>query len=131
MNCGKKQYTKLFFKLLLLAVYFGFFTVQLFLRYTSSHSQQFLDLDNSYQKNLTEKSFTIKTVLSKDETHKCKSLSYLNKRFHPKHNVILPDVDLQIKNIYSIFSVNFYFINNGITELKVNKPSLRGPPAVC
>lgn len=130
MNCREKKYTRLFFKLLLLTVYFCFFAVQIFLRYTSSHSQQSLDLYN-YQKNLTEKSFTIKTVLSKNETHKSRSLSYLNKRFHPKYNVILPDLDLQLKNIYPGFSVNFYFISNGITELKVNKPSLRGPPVIC
>jgi hypothetical protein len=127
VNRSKKQYTKLFFKLLLLAVYFGFFTVQLFLRYTSSHSQQSLDL-YSYQKNVTKKISPIKTVLSKNENPKTRSLSYLNKRFHPKNNVILPDLDLQLKNIYSIFSVNFYFINKGVAVLKVNKPSLRGPP---
>jgi hypothetical protein len=130
MNCGKKQYTKLFFKLLLLAVYFGFFTVQLFLRYTSSHSQQSLDLD-SYQKNITERSFAIKTVLAKDETNKAKSLSYLNKRFHPKDSVIIPDLDLQVKNFYVIRSEKFYFAHGHIAESNTHILFLRGPPAVC
>jgi hypothetical protein len=130
MNCRKEQYTKLFFKLLLLAVYFGFFTVQLFLRYTSAHAQQSLDLD-SYQKNLTEKTFAIKTVLSKDETPKTKSLCYLNKRFHPKDNVILPDLDFQIKNFYAIRSAKFYFVDGHLAGSKINTASLRGPPEFC
>jgi hypothetical protein len=130
MNSRKKRYTKLFFKFLLLAVYFGFFTVQLFLRYTSSHSQQSLDLD-SYQKNPTEKSFNVKTILSKDETPKTKSLSYLNKRFHPKDNVILPDLDPQIKNFYTTLSTKFYFDDGHVAELNTHSLSLRGPPAVC
>ena len=127
MVCREKHYTKLIFKLLLLAVYCVFFIVQLFLRYTSSHSQQSLDLD-SYQKNLSEKSFSSKTILSRDKDPKNFSLSYLNKRFHPKNNVILPDLNLQLENICVVYSVNFYIIKNGITEIKVNKPSLRGPP---
>src|ERR1700735_5378014 len=128
MNCGKKQYSRLFFKLLLLAVYFGFFTVQLFLRYTSSYSQQSLDLD-SYQKSLSERSFVIKTVLAKDATSKTKSLSYLNKRFHPKNNVILSDLDLQIKNFYAIQSAKFYFADGHIAESNTHILFLRGPPA--
>jgi hypothetical protein len=130
MDHGKRQHTKLFFKLLLLAVYFGFFTVQLFLRYTSSHSQQSLYLD-SYQKDLTQRSFAIKTVLSKDEIPKSRSLSYLNKRFHPKDNVILPDLALQIKIFYITALTKFYFVDGHVAGSDTHTLFLRGPPAIC
>ena len=129
MVCKEKQYTKLIFKLLLLAVYFVFFTVQLFLRYSSCHAQQSLDLD-SYQKNLTEKSLSSTTVLSKDDRTRSLSLSYLNKRFHPENNLILPDLALQIKNLDAIRSKKFYFVDDRVAELKMHAPTLRGPPTI-
>ncbi|HLY71382.1 MAG TPA: hypothetical protein VKR53_16725 [Puia sp.] len=129
MDCKEKQYTKLIFKLLLLAVYFVFFTVQLFLRYSSCHAQQSLDLD-SYQKNLTEKSLSSTTVLSKDDRTRSLSLSYLNKRFHPENNLFLPDLALQIKNSDAIRSKKFYFVDDRVAELKMHAPTLRGPPTI-
>src|ERR1700689_1932133 len=122
MNCKGKQYGKLFFKFFLLAIYFVFFSVQLFFRFDLSHSQQSLESDN-YQKNFVGKSVNGKIIVAKAETKKDKSLTYLNKRFHPKNEIIIPDLDFQADHFYSAFFVKFYSRNNRIRTIKINSVS--------
>ena len=76
----------------MLAIYFVFFSVQLFFRFDLSHSQQSLESDN-YQKNFVGKSINEKVTRAKAEAKKDKSLTYLNKRFHPKNEIIVPALD--------------------------------------
>ena len=129
MYSGKKQYSKLFYKLLLLAVYFAFFTVQLLLRYTSSHSQQSLE-GNNYQKDIPAKSAFTKTFISKSDNKKDKHLSYLNKRFHPKDAVIVPSHEFQLQSFYSKVTPKSFFKDEHIADIKINSTLLRGPPSL-
>jgi|SRR5271170_605279 len=129
MNCKGKQYGKLFFKFFLLAIYFVFFSVQLFFRFDLSHSQQSLESDN-YQKGFVGKSVNGKIAGATTETKKDKSLTYLNKRFHPKNEIIVPNLDFKFDNFYSVGSKSFYFPDNRVLNTKENSVSLRGPPAL-
>jgi hypothetical protein len=129
MMAGKKQYGKVSFKLLLLAVYFVFFVVQSFLRFTSPQSRQSLETDN-YQKTFTGKSCDSKNILSQNNLGKNKSLTYLNKRFHPKHAVIIPSNDFELRNFYANGFVKPYFRDEYIADIKINSISLRGPPSL-
>jgi hypothetical protein len=129
MNCKQKQYGKVFFKFFLLAIYFVFFSVQLFFRFDLSHSQQSLESDN-YQKNFVGKSVKEKVTGTKAETKKDRSLTYLNKRFHPKNEIIVPELDFKFSNFYSVGFKIFYFPDNSVSNTKANSVSLRGPPAL-
>ena len=113
----------------MLAVYFVFFSVQLFLRFDLSHSRQSLESE-SYQKNFSDRSVAGKIIIAKSETNKDKSLTYLNKRFHPKNEIIIPDLDFEGNHFYSAVPVKFYLPDNTITPIKINSASLRGPPAL-
>ena len=125
----QQQYGKLFFKFFLLAIYFVFFSVQLFFRFDLSHSRQSLETE-SYQKNFSDRSVAGKIILAKSETKKDKSLTYLNKRFHPKNEIIIPNLDFEVNHFYSVVSVKFYLPDNTISPVKINSASLRGPPAL-
>lgn len=129
MNCKQKQYGKLFFKFFLLAIYFIFFSVQLFFRFDLSHSRQSLESDN-YQKSFVGKSSNGKITGAKAETKKDKSLTYLNKRFHPKNEIIVPGLDFRFDNFYSVVNKIFYFPDSRVSNTKPNSVSLRGPPAL-
>lgn len=131
MAADKKGYVRLFFKVLLLAVYFAFFSVQLFLRYTSSNSLQSLALDlDNYHKNIASKSFHAKALISQKDTKKNKNLTYLNKRFHPQDEVTIPSHDFQIRFYYSEVAKNFFFRDVHTVDIKINSASLRGPPVL-
>ncbi len=129
MRSRKNQYGKVLFKLLLIAVYFGFFIVQIFLRYTSPQSQQSLGTDNVHCTS-TVKSTTAKNILSKKDPKKNKTLCYLNKRYHPKEAVVIPMDDLNLHCFYSQIHSRFYFRNNYIPHAKIPASYLRGPPAI-
>jgi hypothetical protein len=127
MFLDNKKYAKLFFRLLLLAVYFGFFCVQFFLRYTSSHSQQSLDLDNCHEK------FASSTVSAKasckSDTKKSSPPSYLNKRFQPQDAVMVPVCDFGIPGFYSLIGKKNWPTESHLFDRKLNALSLRGPPS--
>ncbi len=127
MNSRNKQYGRLFFKVLLLSVYFVFFSVQLLLRYTSSHSQESLEVETCRQ-NSVANSHTGKILALRNESKANKSLSYLNKRFHPKDEVIVPSHDFEFQPFYSEAAVKSYFGEEHIGGIKINTISLRGPP---
>ena len=130
MKYSNTRYTQLFFKLILLAVYVAFFSVQLFLRYSSSHSRQSLDLDN-YQKVTIENPLAAKQIVFREGNKKSQSLSYLNKRFHPEDCVILPHGQAALQPVYAALPANAGLISPCIAEIKINAPLLRGPPSLC
>jgi hypothetical protein len=129
MVVSRNRQMKFFFKLLLLTVYFAFFSVQLFLRYTSSHSLQSLD-GNDYQKSNAEKPALSKTFVAQKDNKKNKNLSYLNKRFHPKDEVTVPSHHFQVQSFYTELTIKFFFRDEHITASKINSASLRGPPVI-
>jgi hypothetical protein len=129
MTGNKEQYDKIFFKFLLLTVYFVFFTVQLLLRYTSPQSQQSLETDNCC-KTLKSKSGIPKNIVSRDDPKKNKSLTYLNKRYHPKDGVIIPSMDFQVHYFYAVELSSFYSSCENIPGTRIKTASLRGPPAI-
>ncbi|HLK29684.1 MAG TPA: hypothetical protein VKT28_13995 [Puia sp.] len=129
MVADKKGYVRLFFKLLLLAVYFAFFSVQLFLRYTSSHSLQSLDLD-SYKKIAASKTLSDKVYISQKDTKKSKNLSYLNKRFHPQDAVNISFSDFQVQAVFAEVKNKFYTTDKYFASLGIITSSLRGPPVI-
>jgi hypothetical protein len=129
MNWKQKQCGRLFFRFFLLAIYFVFFSVQLFFRFDSSHSRQTLESDN-YQKSFVGKSGNEKIIGAKAKTKKDKSLTYLNKRFHLKNEMIVPELDLIFGNFYSVGSKVFYCPDNSVSNTKTNSVPLRGPPAL-
>jgi hypothetical protein len=123
----KKQYNRIFFRLLLFALYFVFFIVQVFLRLTSPESQQFLGTGN-YQKPLAPKSSNSKNIISKANPGKKNPSSYLNKRYHPKDSVAIPSREVQLCHFYSEISSKFYSDKDYTPHAKINSGSLRGPP---
>ena len=130
MATEKKGYVRLFFKVLLLAVYFAFFSVQLFLRYASSHSQQSLEL-YSYQKNVAAKPTLEKIFLSQNGNKKNKNHSYLNKRFHPQNEVVFPSHYFPFHSFYTVVAELFHVTAEHFTDAEINSASLRGPPALA
>jgi hypothetical protein len=130
MVAGKNVYVRLFFKVLLLAVYFAFFSVQLFLRYTSSHSLQSLNLD-SYKETAVAKKVTNAESVSSKDTKKNNSISYLNKRFHPQDEVTIPSQELHIERFYKEVRISFLIPDDYIKNTPIYTFSLRGPPALC
>jgi hypothetical protein len=130
MATEKKSYVRLFFKVLLLAVYFAFFSVQLFLRYASSHSQQSLNLV-CYQKNVVAKQTLEKIFLSQKGNKKNKNHSYLNKRFHPQDEVVFPSHYIPFRTFYTVVVGFFHATDEHFTDAEINSASLRGPPALA
>jgi hypothetical protein len=124
----KNPYGKVLFKFFLSAIYFGFFTVQIFLRYTSPQSQQSLNTDNVRCLS-SVKSTIAKNILSNKDPKKNKTLCYLNKRYHPKEAVIIPMDDFNLHCFYSQIHPRFYFSNIYIPHAKIPASYLRGPPA--
>jgi hypothetical protein len=124
----KDQNDKIFFKLLLLAVYFVFFAVQLILRYTSIQSQQTFG-PNIYLSVSVGKPGIANSILFREDHKKNISLLYLNKRYHPKGAVLIPPQNFQIHCFYSEVPEKCYFRPDNITEIKINSPFLRGPPS--
>ena len=125
----KKQYDKIFFKLILFAVYSVFFTVQIFLRFTSPQSQQSLGQDN-YQKTFAFKPDARKNIFPENTATKITTSVYLNKHYHPKDVVILPFQDLELKYIYFDFPASYAFTNAQFSGNRIGTTSLRGPPAM-
>jgi hypothetical protein len=130
MVADKKGYIRLFFKVLLLAVYFAFFSVQLFLRYSSSHALQSLDLDN-YKRVVASKNVLYGETVSAKDTKKSKVLSYLNKRFHPQDAVNIPVNNFDVQAVFAACKNIFYTTDKYFTSLTIRSSSLRGPPAVA
>jgi hypothetical protein len=127
MNHRKRKYPRLVFKLVLLAVYFAFFAVQLAFRFNASLAQQSLE-SACYQKN-PAKGWNIERGKEFDNLRgKNKTLSYLNKRFHPKNAVIVSAVTSDFVSYYIPVVENSYFRDSYIAALKINRPSFRGPP---
>jgi hypothetical protein len=129
MGRRKNSYGKVLFKLFLSAIYFGFFTVQIFLRYTSPQSQQSL-CTNNVQYTSTVKSTIAKNILSRKDSKKNKTLCYLNKRYHPKEAIIILMDDFNLHCVYSENHSRSYFSNNYIPHIKIPASYLRGPPAI-
>jgi len=124
MFLGKKQYTKLFFKILLLTVYCCFFSVQFFLRYAIAHSQQSLD----YEKQLVVKTATpVIAFKSNDKTGK--PLVYLNKRFQPQEPIILPSWNFEFKTFNTAVERKCFRNEHYIYTSHINISCLRGPPS--
>jgi hypothetical protein len=126
---GKNSYDKVLFKLFLSVIYFGFFTVQIFLRYTSPQSQQSLSTDK-VQYTSAVKSTIAKNILSKKDSKKSKALCYLNKRYHPKEAIIILMDDFNLHCVYFENHSRFYFSNNYVPHIKIPARYLRGPPAI-
>lgn len=124
---SKTRYDKVFFKLLLLAVYFAFFTVQIFLRFASPQSKQFLGADD-FQKTVVLKTGTLKNTLSNAGSDKNGSSSYLNKHYQPKDVLMIPSQICLLTYFYPEVLFKFYFGKEDITEIKPNEAFLRGPP---
>jgi hypothetical protein len=130
MVSGKKQYGKLFFKLLLFTVYFLFFTVQIFLRFASPNSQQVLGQQN-LQRSSAPYSATNKSILSKANPEKSKSSSsYLNKHYHPKDSVGIAAQEFHLTHSYPECLTKFHSRQEKIAGIKLNTAFLRGPPSV-
>ena len=120
-------YSRIFFKLLLLALYFVFFTVQLFLRFTSPQSQQLLGID--YSKSINNKK-VCKNSLCKSQKGNKENASYLNKHFQPKEELFVSSLIFQFHNSYRIVLSNFFYRADKIKDSKSFFTSLRGPPSL-
>ncbi|MBS1917718.1 MAG: hypothetical protein JST87_15715 [Bacteroidetes bacterium] len=126
MVADKKGYIRLFFKVLLLAVYSAFFIVQLFLRY-SPHTLQSLEVNN-YKKVVASKDVSHYATISAKDSKKSKNLSYLNKRFHPQDAVNFRLSDFQIQAVFAEIKKKFYTTDKYFASLTIRTSSLRGPP---
>ena len=126
----KRQYSKLFFKLFLFTVYFIFFTVQIFLRFTSPHSKQFLGADN-FLKTAGPKPQIGRSFFFLNNSGKSSYTStYLNKHYHPKDGVIFPSHDFLSHFFYPDLPKQFFFIHEDVVRIKMAFTPLRGPPSV-
>jgi hypothetical protein len=128
MYYPKRKYAQAGFKLVLLAVYFAFFSVQLLLRFDSSLARQSLDGDGYkfYAAGILRYEHA---KCSGQKVVKNKFLSYLNKRFHPKDALIAPPATSDFVSYYIPVVENSYFRDSYIAALKIKKPSFRGPPS--
>lgn len=123
MFFGRKNCTKLFFKLLLLVVYFSFFSVQFFLRYTSANSQQSLGFRAHFPAQAASEKLAYKNTHNPG-----KLLCYLNKRFQPQDAVMLPVFDYGFRAFYRLVSNKSREQSSYLAVRKLNATSLRGPP---
>jgi len=129
MAVRNRQYSRLFFKLLLFAVYFLFFTVQLFLRFSSPNSQQFLGQPN-FQSSSAFTTTACKIILSKAKPEKNGSTSYLNKHYHPKDPAGITAQEFCLTHSFRLCSTKSHFSKQKIADIKLNTAFLRGPPSV-
>jgi|SRR5580704_1337276 hypothetical protein len=130
MHDKRRQYGRIVFKLLLLAVYFVFFNVQLLLRYSSPRSLQFLE-SGSYRNLISNQSAGPKAITVHPIANKNESVCYLNKRYHPKDAVNVSIQEFKFEYFYAEISVRFCLDKEDISRLKTNTTPLRGPPAIC
>jgi hypothetical protein len=129
MNYRKGENAQVFLKCILLAVYFAFFSVQLLFRFNSSLNQQSLNSDSFQKYALT--AWNNDCQRAADNLHgKNKTLSYLNKRFHPQEAVMIPAPGLALISYYIPVVKKFYHGHTYISGLKINRPPFRGPP-IC
>jgi hypothetical protein len=127
MIAQKKAYLRLFFKMFLLTEYLAFFSVQLFLRYTSSHSLQ--SLEHVYQgRILNPLSDSEKSGHLELTPKKISGLSYLNKRFHPEYMPVITCGWDEIRPFYRLEGKFSLSHTPQIPAANMGSMILRGPP---
>jgi hypothetical protein len=123
----KKVYSRLFSKLFLLGIYLAFFSVQLILRYTSSHSLQSLE-KISNGRELNSLAHNSESDQLKTAPKKIMGQSYLNKRFHPEYMPSISSDWDEIRTVYC-FVGKLNFTNTlHIPAADTGSIILRGPP---
>ena len=130
MAARNKHYSKIFFKSILFAVYFLFFTVQLFLRFASPNSQQFLGQPNFQSSSTSFTSTAVKNILSNPKSEKSGPTCYLNKHYHLKDAAGITAQVFHLVYSYGECLNKFYFGKERVADIKLNTAFLRGPPAV-
>ena len=128
-KCGQR-YHKLFFKLLLFAVYVAFFSVQLFCRFattqTFANSEAF---SYNSSKAAQVKTADKKIPISLPKRH-YKSV-YLNKHYQPETVLFLETRAFHFSFLYKEVSSAFHIYDENIKELHFQAPFLRGPPSLA
>jgi hypothetical protein len=110
----------------LILVYVSFFSVQLNLHLGKTPVVSFFTVDFISQQS----DKPAHPILAKDHHKESKARGFrLNKRFHPSHLFISPDIIQDL--VKGSFSISTTLLNETqpLTSFSFNSPSLRGPPA--
>ena len=107
-------------------MYVSFFSVQLNVHLGKTPAVSFFTGDFIAQQS----DQSVHSVLAKDHHKDSKATRFrLNKRFHPSHFFIAPDVLQDL--VKQSFSIRTALLNESqpLNSFSFNAPSLRGPPA--
>jgi hypothetical protein len=121
----KRQIGRLFFTLLLMAVYVGFFAVQLSLQYTAPNSIQSLEAN---AQRVFRKMGSSGVLLNQKNSGKDKNLVYLNKRFQPQNAFALSSAQTCCQQWYQVVANTFYAGDDHANRFSMRLFSMRGPP---